>query len=182
MSARLSSGTRHLILLFVLAAPMSAWADTSYLNLISLCNGSSTATGYVNWVVVQGFGMGVTNTVNTSGGGAGKPTLAPLKILKGIDSCTPQIFYNAVTGNHLANVTLVTVDSNGNVTMQITMTVVYITSINSNFASGGSVQEIVGLTAAGNTCVTTYNSNGTPTQHCWNATSDIGSGVQPSKK
>jgi type VI protein secretion system component Hcp len=176
-----------LVLLFLLVAPLSARADTAYLNLQltsgASCKGASTEANHTNWVILQGFGMGVTNPVTIGTGvggvGAGRATIAPLKVFKGLDGCTPNIFLWAVEGKILTSVVLETVNNSGAITMRITLTNAIFSSINTNFS--GTVQELAGLTAE-KTRIATFDVNNVKTEHCYDAANVTVSGLGSPKQ
>lgn len=146
-----------------------AHADDAYLKLTGLCTGPATEPKHVGWIPLQGFGLATSNppsgfgVTNTSG----KVTIGPLKIFKAIDVCTPAIFGSVAMGSHISDAILETVNSSGDVTMKITMSMdVFIGSTNTNFASG-SAQELVSLYPT-KICIATYASTGATVEKCWN--------------
>ncbi len=60
------------------------------------------------------WSFGATQTVNTTGGGAGagKANITDVTVTKRTDSCSPILFGDVATGRHIARVTIVQQDNN----------------------------------------------------------------------
>jgi type VI secretion system secreted protein Hcp len=93
--------------------------------------GCTTAAGS-NTFNVSSYSFGATQSVSTGtaggGGGAGKATIMPLSATKQFDECSPALFGNVVTGEHVPTVDLVHQDDKGNTILTITLTDALITS------------------------------------------------------
>jgi len=70
--------------------------------------GESQDNQFKNYVEVQSFSWGATQTAHVQGGGlaAGKATLSDLSIMKLFDKSSPKLFGALTTGTHIANILL----------------------------------------------------------------------------
>jgi len=110
----------------VMLGPAAAWAFTATLGIPALCAGP---------IPVVAFGLETSNTGSSSSGGgagAGKPTIKPLVLTKGVDDCTPLLFKAAFTGQHFPAATL-TVSTN-KTAFTIQLTTVTVTDVKHEFA------------------------------------------------
>jgi type VI secretion system secreted protein Hcp len=113
--------------------------------------GESTSPDYKDAIDVLAWSWGVANQIDIgsvgSGGGAGKATFAPLKVIKSIDSATPALLTNATTGQHFNSMTLTATRLDGKTAveepyMRMTLETVLI----SNVSHGGTAGPDTGVT------------------------------------
>ena len=92
------------------------------------------------------FALETSNTLTSGGsgggGGAGKATIRPLVLTKGVDDCTPLLFKAAFTGQHFQTATLQVGTNKTPVLFTITLTAL-------SFTSGGTT---VQCSQATNSC------------------------------
>jgi len=87
-------------------------------------------------VPVLAFGLETSNTLSSGsggGGGAGKATIKPLVLTKGVDDCTPLLFKAAFTGQHFPTATL-QVGANKGTLFTIQLTDLIVTDVKHEFA------------------------------------------------
>jgi len=87
-------------------------------------------------VPVLAFGLETSNTLSSGsggGGGAGKATIKPLVLTKGVDDCTPLLFKAAFTGQHFPTATL-QVGTNKGTLFTIQLTDLIVTDVKHEFA------------------------------------------------
>jgi len=85
---------------------------------------------------VLAFGLETSNTLSSGsggGGGAGKATIKPLVLTKGVDDCTPLLFKAAFTGQHFPTATL-QVGANKGTLFTIQLTDLIVTDVKHEFA------------------------------------------------
>ena len=85
---------------------------------------------------VLAFGLETSNTLSSGsggGGGAGKATIKPLVLTKGVDDCTPLLFKAAFTGQHFPTATL-QVGTNKGTLFTIQLTDLIVTDVKHEFA------------------------------------------------
>ncbi|PYM27290.1 MAG: hypothetical protein DMD78_02500 [Candidatus Rokuibacteriota bacterium] len=116
---------------------LDAWAFTATLTIPGLCASPTT---------VVAFALETSNTLTSGGsgggGGAGKATIRPLVLTKGVDDCTPLLFKAAFTGEHFQTATLQVGTNKTPVLFTITLTAL-------SFTSGGTT---VQCSQATNSC------------------------------
>ena len=106
--------------------PVTAWAFNATLAIPALC---------ASPVPVLAFGLETSNTLSSGsgGGGAGKATIKPLVLTKGVDDCTPLLFKAAFTGQHFPTATL-QVGTNKGTLFTIQLTDLIVTDVKHEFA------------------------------------------------
>lgn len=97
-----------LVLGCIVVSPSTSWAAlNAYLKLPN-CAGPVTAAGVQGAIALNGFTSKAINTTSIAAGGAGagKAQISPIQVLKDFDNCSPRIFADVVTGQHLQQVTI----------------------------------------------------------------------------
>ena len=124
-----------LVLGVVVVSPSTSWAAlNAYLKLPD-CAGPVTAAGVTGAIALNGFTSKAMNTTSIASGsaGAGKAQISPIQVLKDFDNCSPRIFADVVTGQHLQQVTILFTRASKSGKEQpffkITLTAVLITGI-----------------------------------------------------
>src|SRR5213592_1910410 len=147
-----------LALSLVVVLPTVSWAAlNTYLKLPD-CDGPVAAGGLTGLIRLEGFTSKFANVIASSpggGAGAGKAQASPIQVLKDLDTCSPQVFLDVVTGRHLQTVTILfthpTKAGKEQAFFKITLTDVFITAIENttaaelNTGTPTAVQEIVTL-------------------------------------
>lgn len=100
------------ILLLFLMSWGFLWASTAnaalFLNLGEDIKGESTDKDHKDWIVLNSFDWGVTNSArqSSSGGGSGKVTFSDLTITKPVDTSSPKLLQATSSGTHFSEAKL----------------------------------------------------------------------------
>jgi len=115
----------------VALGPVTAWAFTATLSIPGLC---------ASPIPVVAFALETSNTLTSGGGGgggAGKATIKPLVLTKGVDECTPLLFKAAFTGQHFPMATLQVGTNKMPTLFTIQLTDLIVTDVKHEFAKAG---------------------------------------------
>ena len=114
--------------------PQADAATVDYFLKIDGVDGESTDSKHKNWIDIDSYSFGATQTASSGGGGgAGKVKISDIMLTKTIDKASPKLFLATATGEHLKKVELVLVKS-GQEYMKWTFTDVMVSS----YQVGGS--------------------------------------------
>ena len=83
-----------------------AQGASDYLLEIDGIKGESTDTDHKDWIIIESFNWGVSNTT-TSGGGAGKVSFSDISFTAVISKACPQLLAACATGQHIPKAKLV---------------------------------------------------------------------------
>jgi type VI secretion system secreted protein Hcp len=118
-------------------------ANADLLLRVDGVQGEARRVGYENWIDIQSFKWGVTQSGGASGGGggAGRVDFDELTITKPIDRASPKLFQYCAQGKHIAKVSLVVLQGNqrGGEVYRIDLSDVLITSVTQAVVEGGEL-------------------------------------------
>jgi type VI secretion system secreted protein Hcp len=114
--------------------------------------GEATAKDHEDWLDIESFSWGVSQTGTMgmgTGGGAGKAHGQDIVISKRVDRATPNLFASITTGNHFDKATIEVRKAGGSqmVYYQIVLEHVFVTSLN-NAGGGDLISESFSLNFA----------------------------------
>jgi type VI secretion system secreted protein Hcp len=137
-------------LLFLSSSRIFAAYD-AFLNINGI-QGEAIASGHSNEIVVLSFSEGVSNTVTIGSGGTttGTPAFGNLTILKAIDKSSPSLYLACAQGTHISQAVLTLRNQTGGQVefYRITLTSVYITSVQTGGSSSGGERPTETVTLA----------------------------------
>ncbi|MGI0036842.1 MAG: type VI secretion system tube protein Hcp [Nitrososphaera sp.] len=116
-------------------------AAVDYFLKIEGVDGESTSETHKDWIEIQSFSWGMSNSGSMAaggGGGAGKASFSSLRLTTDISKASPKLFEACATGKHFPSATLTLVDSEqrGLEFMKVTLSDVIISSYQSAGTSG----------------------------------------------
>jgi type VI secretion system secreted protein Hcp len=126
-----------LVFCLVSASPIAAQSVTT-LNATVAGLGCNTSKG-ANQFSVLSFSWGASNptTVKAGGMSAGKVSVSSFNVMKLFDSCSPALFGGVVSGKTLPTLTMVQLDQKNVVLMTVTLSQVFVESIQWSASEGG---------------------------------------------
>jgi type VI secretion system secreted protein Hcp len=89
--------------------PIASHAAVDVFLKLDGIKGESTDDRHKDEIVIESWSLGATNTGSHSsggGGGAGKPCLSDLTLVKGVDKASPLLLQAAMVGSHIKEATL----------------------------------------------------------------------------
>src|SRR5439155_21679479 len=101
--------------------------NPSSINMVLIGLNCATPLGGGTFLV-SSYNFGASQTIDTSGAGAGKATVRDLSVARGMDACSPALFAAVISGKHITTATLVQTDANGNPLLTVTLTNVLVSS------------------------------------------------------
>jgi type VI secretion system secreted protein Hcp len=121
------------------AQPQSAEAQNVKMFLqVSGINGPSTDSQHKGWIDVLSYGQGVSTASTTT-----PADFQPLKVLKHVDDTSPALLLDAAQGDHLEQVQLDVVRSDGLVLLNIVLYDAVVGSVSSTSDSDHPLLELV---------------------------------------
>ena len=90
-------------------------AQVDYFLKIEGVPGESSDSKHKDWIDIQSYSFGATQTASSGGGGgAGKVKIQDLMITKTLDKSSPNLFLKCATGEHIKEVVITARKSGGN--------------------------------------------------------------------
>jgi type VI secretion system secreted protein Hcp len=126
-------------------------AYDAFLNITGI-QGEAIASGHSNEIVVLSFSAGVHKpiTINSGGVTTGTTTFDNLTILKAIDKASPSLYLACAQGTHISQVVLTLRSQTGGQVefYKITLTDVFVTSVQTSGSSSGGERPTETVTLA----------------------------------